>query len=1427
MARYVGGSEDNSYIITAVDGTSFVDGGGGTDSLVIDLRTAGSRITGSLRGGSGDPFGNVVASFPYQDISYTSIERLTVLSGTGDDEFVATDAAVTFDGGAGVDGFVGSFRQSRTGIAFVLDGTPGATSVLTGQGSALRNVERVVIETGAGNDSLTGGEFADVLDAGTGTNVLNGRGGDDQIISSGGIDTVDGGAGFDTWFANYGASTKAFVFASGAGTRHTLSDGTSIVNVERINLTTGSASDRFSIGLGGTSYNLNGGGGTDFVTVDWSSTTSRIDGYLYARIDGGYGEIRDVLTSQTVNLSGIERLSVRFGSADDSFTAQDTVVTLDGGAGIDLFTGYFTGGGDIGFTLDTRAGATSTFVGQGTSLTNFDRIAITSGAGNDSIVGGNYDDQINAGAGVNTLKGGGGDDILRSTGTDTVDGGADADTWFGDYASAVAGLSFVQQAGTRHTLSNGGSVVNVERINLTTGSGADSFSVGRGAIAYTLDGRSGADNVTVDWSASTTAIQGSLYGTTYNTTGFLIDNGSGHRIDTTQIEQLTARLGSGNDRFTVTNAAATLDGGAGVDTFVGEYQAATAAIGFTFDAAPDAVSVIGGTTLRNFERVEITTGTGNDTLTGGNGDDRLYGGGGTNTLNGRGGNDVFFSAGSIDTIDGGADIDSWTGDYARSTAALTFTQGSGSRHTLSNGASIVDVERVTLSTGSGNDAFSIGAGDASYLLNAGAGSDSLSLDWSAATARVVVAISLTNAGIGGALTSYAAVQQQANFSAIERLTATLGSADDVVSAIGAAVTLDAGAGTDRYIGSFWQSNAAITFALNGAAGSTSVIGGQGTSLTNVEIVEIDGGSAGDRLTGGALGDRLNGGLGNDTIDGGVGNAAGVVDLLYGGEGIDTLSYASAGAGVAVLLADQGREIETGGAGRDYITGFENLTGSASADLLGGDGGSNVIDGAEGDDTLAGGAGDDTLYGGGGADVFATGEGSDKIWGGAGVNRAVFAGAYAAYALGAEAGTVLVRSGADVTRLNEIAFIDFADGSYDVRSGSFNPRNPGVTINGTAKADIITPARTVAGQPLPGTGADTIHAGDGNDRIDGGAGADTMYGGLGNDTYYVDEAGDRVIELVGEGTDVVNASVSYTLAAEVEQLVLTGSAIEGIGNALANKLTGNAGASLLSGLGGKDMLYGLGGNDTLLGGADDDRLDGGVGADRMEGGEGNDTYVVDDARDLAIELADGGTDLVQASVTFVLGDHVENLTLTGIALIGGTGNTAANVLRGNAGGNWLQGMDGNDTLFGGDGNDRLNGGEGADVVSGDAGDDYLSGGAGTDKLTGGAGADTMEGGSGNDLFLFARATDADGDTILDFATGDRLDLRGIDANAGTAANEAFAFVGTAAFSGQAGQLRYTLVDGSTQVSGDVNGDRIADFVLTIAGQRAMTAADLLL
>ncbi|WP_419897583.1 S8 family serine peptidase [Roseomonas sp. USHLN139] len=356
----------------------------------------------------------------------------------------------------------------------------------------------------------------------------------------------------------------------------------------------------------------------------------------------------------------------------------------------------------------------------------------------------------------------------------------------------------------------------------------------------------------------------------------------------------------------------------------------------------------------------------------------------------------------------------------------------------------------------------------------------------------------------------------------------------------------------------------------------------------------------------------------------------------------------------------------------------------------------------------------------------------------------------------------------------------------------------------------------------GAGNDRLVGGPGQDWLDGGTGADRLEGGAGDDSYVLDHAGDRVVELAGEGFDTVHASIDYRLAEAVEQLQLQGQARAGTGNAGANTILGNALANLLRGLGGDDRLEGGDGDDQLGGGAGDDLLFGGAGADRMLGGGGNDVYLVDDPGDTVVEFRFGGFDRVQSWISYTLPVHVEHLELQGAAALEGRGNASANDISGNAAANRLWGFAGHDRLFGGAGDDQLWGGEGRDLLDGGSGADRLAGGlgddlyiideagdrvvelagqgtdtvrawishslasaverlelqgtadldargnalanviignAGNNRIDGAAGDDVLTGGDGADTFVFSAGSGADRITDFDAAAGDRLLLRG--------------------------------------------------------------------
>jgi Ca2+-binding RTX toxin-like protein len=411
---------------------------------------------------------------------------------------------------------------------------------------------------------------------------------------------------------------------------------------------------------------------------------------------------------------------------------------------------------------------------------------------------------------------------------------------------------------------------------------------------------------------------------------------------------------------------------------------------------------------------------------------------------------------------------------------------------------------------------------------------------------------------------------------------------------------------------------------------------------------------------------------------------------------------------------------------------DSITGSASADWIIGYGSNDTLSGAAGDDTLDGGGNTDSMTGGAGDDAYIVENSADIV----------------VEAADSGLDTVAVVAGLTYTLPQNVENGEIAPG-WAFGGWSYSGSN----ITGNTAANILRGNQsrdTLSG----GNGNDRLYGNGESDTLDGGTGGDTMSGGDGDDTYFVDNAGDRVLESAsnvgsygnGVSVDLVNTTINFTLSANVENLKLLGTGnLSGTGNALDNRIVANAGNNAINGSDGVDTLsyegttasltvalnttaaqatggsgsdtvrnienlVGGSGKDNFKGNPDANRLDGAGGADTLAGFAGDDTYVVDNSNDRVAEAAGNGTDLVESSIDWTLGDNLENLTLTAFGSLKGTGNALANVIQGERGNDSLSGLEGADTLYGGipnvvDGaNDTLNGGKGADSMSGGSGND---------------------------------------------------------------------------------------------------------------------------
>jgi microcystin-dependent protein len=508
--------------------------------------------------------------------------------------------------------------------------------------------------------------------------------------------------------------------------------------------------------------------------------------------------------------------------------------------------------------------------------------------------------------------------------------------------------------------------------------------------------------------------------------------------------------------------------------------------------------------------------------------------------------------------------------------------------------------------------------------------------------------------------------------------------DNVLSGGAGADTMTGGLGNDTYV-------------VDNAGDAVNELPGQGTDTvqasfsyrlgTNLENLTLMG-TADLQGYGNDLVNTLTGNSGNNLLDGGVG-----ADLMVGGGGNDTYFVDNTGDGV----------IESPGAGTDTVFASVNfglpanaeiLVLQGSADLQGygndlantlfGNTGNNLLDGGPGADRMVGGGGNDTYFVDDPGDVVVenAGQGTDTVF--ASISRV----------MGANLETLVLQGGADLQgygngQANTIFgntgnnLLDGGGGADKMVGGAGDDTyfvdNPGDTVvenagqgndSVFASTHFTLPANVEnlilqGGADLQGYGnglVNTIYGNSGNNLLDGGGAADILVGGLGNDVYFVDNSADAVVENPGEGSDAVFSTANFSLSANVEALVLQGSAdLQGYGNDLANTIYGNAGNNL---------------------------IDGGAGGDVMIGGVGNDTYFVDNVGDGVVENPGEGVDAIFSTVDYTLSANVEALVLQGGGNINGTGNALANSLFGNSGDNTLDGGGGADQLTGNAGNDTF-------------------------------------------------------------------------------------------------------------------------------------------
>ena len=1057
---------------------------------------------------------------------------------------------------------------------------------------------------GTGNDSLTGGSAGDLLSGDEDDDTLFGRGGADLLLGSLGNDTLSGGDGDDQMFGG---------------------DGN-----DRMVWNPGDDSDLMEGGDGADIAEVNGGGGAEVFTVTANGTRVRFD-----RIDPAPFAL-DIGTTEALELDA--------GGGDDTVSATGNLAAL------------------IALTLD-------------------------GGDGNDTILGGNGADTLLGGIGNDFVDGNQGNDIAF------LGDGADIFQWDpGDGSDTVEG-----QTGTDTLLFNGSAAneiyaltANGARVQLTRNIGNIVMDL-NGVETFTLNALGGSDAITIGDLTGTnaTAVNVNLASTIGGSTGdALADTLS---VDGSNAANAIAVTGAGTS-FSVSGLVATVT----ATTSEGANDSLTV-------NGRDGNDTITATTLAaGIVRLVIDGGVGNDTIQGSQGADTILAGDGNDQVLGDNGNDVaFLGAGEDrfewnpgdgnDTVEGQADLDELLFNGSNASETVTFAANGGRALLFRDVAAVTmdldDVEKITF--------------------HALGGSDTLTVGDLSGTDVTTVELHLEASGGGGD-------------GAVDTVTvnATNGSDALAISSAGGIVSTSGLPWTVSIDGAE-SINDRLTF--NAAGGDDTI--NAGALATGLLALFVNGGLGNDTFIGSAGTDVFNGGDGNDTalLGGGddiaVWNPGDDSDVVEGQAGIDTLRFNGANIAEIITLSPNGGRalffrdianvtmdlndteviefnalggadtITVGDLSRTDVTtlaiDLASTVGGAAGDAqvdtltLSGSGGSNTID-------LSGTSGALLSVTGLPANVtisqFETSGIVDRLTilglGGHDVISATgLVPKITTLTIDGGAGNDTIRSNGDGTYLagdgNDTVFAGLTSSAETIDGGAGIDTLDTTSWGGPYVINLATGATNYSGELFTnfenlvlGAGNDTVTGTAGNNTLNGGGGADQMAGGLGNDTYIVDDAGDAVSELNGEGTDLVRSSVTFSLIGlEVERLSLTGSGnIDGTGNGLANVLTGNS---------------------------RNNRLDGGANADRMDGGLGNDTYIVDNAGDTVTELNGEGTDQVRSFVSFSLGGrYIENLSLTGSGNINGTGNSQANVLTGNSRDNTLNGGGGADQMTGGLGNDTF-------------------------------------------------------------------------------------------------------------------------------------------
>ncbi|MBW8725126.1 MAG: calcium-binding protein [Inquilinus limosus] len=833
-----------------------------------------------------------------------------------------------------------------------------------------------IINGTSGADNLVGTSAADTINGFDGNDIINA--GTRPTVAGSGIDVVDGGAGFDTLVVNCSGETQSVqLFTGGSPTFQVRSTtGNFYVdayNMEAVNFTGGSGND--SIDTGERSGAVNGGAGIDHWLADL--------GGLFTGVTFILGTTTSIAAAGLSSILSIERITLTTGAGNDTITGgsqADTISTGDGSDTIDAKT------------RQTLAGSGTDVVDGGLDTDTLIVNAAAETQGVQLFTGGSPTFQVRSTSNnfyvdaynmevIKFTGGSGADTIQTGTRGGTIDGGAGIDSWQADLSGLVSGVAF--QLGTTTSIAAAGltSILNLERMNLTTGSGndnviggtqADIISTGNGndtinarsrpTVAGSgtdvVDGGAGSDTLVVYCATETLGVQ--LF-TGGSPTFQLRSTSNNFHVDAYNMETVQFTGGAGADFIQTGTLGGTVNGGGGIDQWEADLSALVSGVTFTLGTTTS-IAAAGLTSILGLDRITLTTGAGDDTITGGSQADIIKTGGGNDAIDAK--TRPTLAGSGTDVVDGGAGSDTLIVNASADTLGMQlFTGGSPTFQVRStSGNFYVDaynMEVIKFTGGSGAD--SIQTGTRGGTVDGGAGID----HWQADLAGLVTGVAFTL----GTTTSIAAAGLTSILN-LERLTLTTGSGNDAIiggaqadsittgagndsidartrpTAAGSGVdVVDGGAGSDMLIVNASAETQAVQLFAGGSPSFQvrSATGNFYVDAYNMESVTFHGSSAGDTITGNTGADILNGRAGADVLDGGVGDdkidGGTEGDSIRGGRGADTLT---GGFGADTLL--YGAVLDSWVAGAkidtvtDFVSGFDKFDLSAiDANNIGADG----------------------------------------------------------------------------------------------------------------------------------------------------------------------------------------------------------------------------------------------------------------------------------------------------------------------------------------------------------------------------------------------------------------------------------------------------------------------------------------------------------